>query len=51
MLEKSGVILLTKADFLEYQKGQVSDRLKDTWGIATFEDLKRIIESNQYEIL
>lgn len=47
MLEKQGHIVLTDEDFDQYNKGQVSSRVQETWGLS-FSDLKEVIAEKQY---
>lgn len=47
MLEKSSTIMLTGDDLRQYNDGVVSERLKETWGPMTFEELKKLVESKQ----
>lgn len=47
MLEKQGKVVLTDMDIDEYNKGQVSDRVKQTWDLS-LDDLKNVIETKQY---
>lgn len=47
MLEKQGRVVLTDDDLEQYNKGQVSSRVKDTWGFS-LDDLKDVIASKQY---
>lgn len=48
MLIKNGSILLTDEDMKEYREGQVSERIRQTWGLS-FDELKHLIENNNYE--
>ena len=47
MLEKNSAPTLTQDDLEAYRRGEVSDRVKEIWGL-TFEQLRDIIESFQY---
>jgi hypothetical protein len=50
MLEKQGKVVLTDEDLEQYNKGQVSDRVKETWGLS-LDDLKAVIAAQQYVII
>lgn len=47
MLEKQGKVVLTDEDLEQYNKGQVSPRVKETWDFS-LDDLKDVIASKQY---
>jgi hypothetical protein len=47
MLEKQGKVVLTDEDLQEYNRGQVSSRVKETWGFS-LDDLKDVIATKQY---
>lgn len=49
MLEKSGTIQLTQSDLDLFYKGEISDRVKQTWGF-TLEQLRQVIENKDYNI-
>ncbi len=44
MLEKNSSPVLNEEDLEAYRRGEVSDRVKEIWGL-TFEQLRAIIES------
>lgn len=48
MLIKHSTVLLTDKDMEEYHDGKVSERLQDIWHL-TYQELKQIIENNNYE--
>lgn len=48
MLEKNSSPVLTNDDIETYNRGEVSDRVKEIWGL-TFEQLRDIIESHNYK--
>jgi hypothetical protein len=50
MLEKQGMVVLTDEDLEQYNRGQVSDRVKQTWDLS-FNDLKEVVETKQYVIV
>lgn len=50
MLEKQGHVVLTDEDMDQYNRGQVSNRVKETWGLS-LADLKEVISSKQYTII
>lgn len=50
MLEKNGSVTLTKEDLSLYNSGQVSQRLRDNWGL-TLDELRFIVESNNYNLV
>ena len=47
MLEKNSHVVLTDKDIADYNSGVVSERVKQTWGIETLDDLRQIIELQQ----
>jgi len=47
MLEKNGTIALTENDLKEYNSGNVSQRVKDSWGLS-IDELKEVIEKESY---
>lgn len=47
MIEKSGSVVLTDDDILQYNRGIVSDRVAQTWGLS-LEALKDVIERKQF---
>lgn len=49
-MEKNGSILLTEADLDEFRKGNVSNRVRETWDLS-YEDLKQYIENNNYKVI
>lgn len=49
-MEKDGKIVLTQDDMDQYNQGEVSSRVKETWNI-TFSELKAAIESGSVTIL
>lgn len=49
MLEKNSHVVLTDEDIKEYNLGIVSERIKQTWGIETLNDLRLLIASQQVE--
>lgn len=49
-MDKDGTILLTDEDLDEFRKGTVSGRVKETWNLS-YEDLKTIIENNNYKVI
>ena len=51
MLKDSGIILLTEDDLKEYRDSRVSERLREVWGISSFEELKEIIEKKNYKVI
>jgi hypothetical protein len=50
MLEKQGKVVLTDEDLEQYNKGQVSSRIQETWGLS-LADLEEIIASRSYIII
>jgi len=50
MLEKSGSIVLTQNDLDKYRREEVSDRVKQTWGL-TLVQLQEVIETNNYVLM
>jgi hypothetical protein len=50
MLEKQGKVVLTDEDLNLYNKGQVSERIKETWGLS-FSDLEEVVASHSYTII
>lgn len=50
-MEKNGLVQMTDEDLDLYYKGQVSERLVNSWGIQTVEELREIVESKQFEII
>lgn len=48
MLEKNSAPVLTESDIEAYNRGEVSDRIKDIWGL-TFEQLRDIMETHNYK--
>ena len=50
MLEKRGVLLLTQNDLDLFKEGQVSDRIRDSWGL-TYDQLRDSIENNEFEVV
>lgn len=50
-MEKSGLMLLTEAEYTEYVSGSIPERISRVWGIQTYEELKSIIESGSFEII
>lgn len=49
MLEKTGAVALTKAEFSEANSGELPSRIKDEWGLS-LEELQGIIRSGNYTI-
>jgi hypothetical protein len=49
-MEKNGTILLTEEDLAEFREGGVSQRVKETWNLS-YDDLKKIIENNNYKVI
>lgn len=47
MFEKSGSIVLTEEDLKEYNKGLISERVKQSWDFS-LADLTKIIEEGRY---
>jgi hypothetical protein len=47
MLEKSSMIRLTEDDWVQYNLGVVSERIKQEWGIESFSELKQLVEASQ----
>lgn len=47
MLEKSSSPVLTPQDLEAFQRGVVSDRIHEIWGL-TYEQLRDIIQSQTY---
>lgn len=47
MLEKNSHIVLTEDDLTQYNAGVVSERVKETWGIHSLDELKALIEASQ----
>jgi predicted GNAT superfamily acetyltransferase len=43
MLEKNSHIVLTPSEMEEYNRGVVSDRVKQAWGIETIEELRELV--------
>lgn len=50
MLEKNGLVTLTTEELELYNKGLVSQRLRDTWNL-NLEALREIVESNNYNLV
>ena len=50
MLEKQGKVVLTDDDMALYNKGQVSNRIKETWGLS-LDDLKHVVNTKSYTII
>lgn len=51
MLEKSGLIPMTSSDFLSYEQGQVPERLQKDWGIFSIDELRGIVDNNQFQLV
>lgn len=47
MLEKNSNIVLTPQDIEQYNRGVVSDRVKQMWGIENIDDLRMLVESQK----
>jgi hypothetical protein len=50
MIEKTGQVILTSDDLVQYQKGVVSDRIKNSWDFS-LDQLKNIVENHEYRIV
>lgn len=47
MLEKTGQLKLTEEDLVKAKSGEVSERVKQTWGL-TLKELQEAINSKDY---
>ncbi len=47
MLEKSGSVILTKDDLEKLKREEVSERVKQTWGL-TLVQLQEVVEADNY---
>lgn len=47
MLEKNGAVVLTSDDLDMYNRGLVSERLQELWGLS-LEQLREIVENNNF---
>jgi hypothetical protein len=47
MLEKNSHIVLTAQEMEEYNRGVVSDRVKQAWGVETIDELRQLLKSQQ----
>jgi hypothetical protein len=48
--EKSGTVQLTEHDVLLAEQGQVTDRVKQTWGF-TLQQLHEVINNKDYNLI
>lgn len=44
MIKDGSTILLTEEDIEEYARGNVSDRLREVWGITSYDELKELLK-------
>ena len=50
-MDKSGLMLLTEAEYTEYISGKIPARISQVWGIHSYEELKSVIDSGDFEII
>lgn len=50
MLEKNSHLVLTDDDVKQYNDGVVSERIKQTWGPISVDELRELIATNQVTI-
>lgn len=48
MLEKNSHVVLTSVEVQEYNNGVISDRLKQTWGINSIEELRELLKTQNF---
>ena len=46
MLEKNSQVVLTDDDLKLYNSGIVSERIKQTWGVDTIDELRELIQAS-----
>lgn len=51
MIKDSGTILLTEQDLEVYRTGALSQRIKELWPDLTFEELRQVIQNNNYKVI
>lgn len=50
MLEKTGMLALTKQELQEVKHGDISDRLQEAWSLST-EELEGMIKRGSYTLI
>ena len=48
-MEKSSKITMTKEDLSLFRSGEISDRLKNQYGITSYKELQEIVSTSLYE--
>ena len=51
-MEKSGRLQLTTEEFIQCSQHKViPDRIKNSWGIKKYEELKEFLDSGDFEVI
>lgn len=50
MMEKNGMLMLTEKDMNLYKQGEVSDHLKEEWGLD-FDSMDTMVKQGSFQIV